>query len=824
MPKTALEFPRCRICRRVAWAVFLGIVVIEAAILIPSYVNYERDRLGGIEETGREVLRSTLDPAQPLDEQRSRLEALPAASSVKGGEIRAPGNGAVMLRFGDEVDGDAARPPDDLRAARRASEGGEWMEVRWGENVLQGPWSVVARLDTSYVGDELQAFVWRIAGLVLLIAGFVTVVTLVVVQWLLLGPLLRLRERMARIGSAPQNPLAFVRESHRQDELGELERAFNDLLRNSQRNLDAIAARERELHALNQKLDRRVAERTQELNERNRALEAEIEQRKSAEARARSLARFPDENTNPVLRVSAEGTILYANTASGRLLRHWDVDPAKSDARLPEAWADVVAGALRSGEGTQLEVQCDDQWFSLALTPITEEEYVNIYATDITERKAYEEALLRRQTRDEVTDLPNLAVFQDRVQQALRNAASGRVTGAVVVVGLDGFREINGVAGHAAGDAVLRTVAERLRSYVGPNRTVGRLAGDTFGVIVAETHDFNELAAWTEAMLTIVSQPLEWQGRELIWGASAGIALLPGDGETPEDLLRNADLALSGAKGNAQHRVRFFVTEMNRAVEHRNRRLQELRRALTNGEFELHYQPQVHAADGALIGHEALIRWRHPAEGLVSPGEFIPLAEESGLIEELGQWTLWEACRRTAARNAAGLPASRVAVNLSAVQLSNPELPERVARLLHEHGLPAEQLELEVTESAVMDDIDTAVRLLTALRRQGVQLALDDFGTGHSSLAYLKRFPVQRVKIDRAFVKELPDNHQDRAFCEAIIALSWSLALEPLAEGVEDGAQAALLGELGCRELQGFYFGRPEIDGIASSSDTQYEP
>lgn len=801
----------CRLCRRVALAVFLAILAIEAAILIPSYVNYERDRLEGIAQAGLEVSRSALAVAQSrdpeeIDEVARQLAPLPESSSVLGGRLHPADMTETepMLAFGDAP---ATEIPTDatLRSQRARAPDGEWMDLHFDSEQLGQPFQLTLRLDTSEVGPALTAFVIRIAGLVLLIAVFVTGATLLVLQWLLLHPILGLRSRMAEASSHPESPGHFAADTSRRDELGDLTRSFNELLRSSQRNLDAVAERESELRTLNAELDARVAERTRELDARNQALEQEIEQRRRAEAEVRSLARFPDENTNPVLRVDPDGEILYHNAASLPLLTHWG---AKEANRLPPEWARAARNALSTHEPQHHELQCADCWFSIALTPIPEEGYINLYATDITERKAYEDALLHRQTHDELTDLPNLAVFQDRLHQAIRSATGRGARGAAVVIGLDGFREINGVAGHEAGDAVLQAVAERLTQAVGAHRTVGRLGGDEFGVLITDVTDFNALASLAESCIDAVTPPLHWKNRELAWGASAGIALYPDDGAEAGEVLRNAELALSGAKGRATEKFRFYIADMNAAVEYRNRRLNELRHALEQDEFELHYQPQVHAHDGSLSGHEALIRWRRPEEGLISPGEFIPLAEESGLISPLGQWTFRAALAQAARWKDQGR-ALRVAVNLSAVQLGDPTLPEQIGQLLEETGVEPALLELEVTESAVMEDLDTAMAILQRLRALGIQLALDDFGTGFSSLAYLKRLPVDRVKIDRAFVRALPDDTQDRAFCEAIIRLSDSLGLYTLAEGVETPEQARVLAELGCHELQGFLYGRP---------------
>ena len=785
---------RCRLCRHVTAAVFVGILLIEAVILIPSYVNYERDRLQAIAEAGRQVVQGYLAiyPDNGTD-SGPQLAALLDNTLIHGIRIRhADGS---ETGFGEPIQTSLEA---DSPLAR--IEAGQRMELHW----QAGPRQLALRLDTSQVAGELRAFVWRIIGLILLIAFFVTVVTMLVLHYLILGPILRLRQRMHQATADAANPLRYLVDAARLDELGQLADEFDRMLITGARRLEQIDRREQGLKQLNAELEDRVAQRTEELTKKNSELEIVARERQQAELRAMDLARFPDENTQPILRIAGDGMVMYANRASDGLLDYWQT---RSGERLPEQWQALIAESLVSGHGRAIEIMFAEQWLDLHLVPIVEEGYVNLYASDITERKAYEESLRHRRNHDLLTDLPNLALFQDRLQQGL--SRSGGQGLSVMMLGLSDFSAINGIAGHEVGDQVLKQVGERLQEALGPAGTVARVGGDIFGILPEMNQDVVSLAELAERLVNRVSRPYEIDGLSLNCGARIGVAIAPDDGDDYSTLIRNADLALASATHKREQRVHFFVSKMNEMLAKRTRRLQQLEEALAHGQMETWYQSQVDATDHRIKGAEALVRWRHPQEGLIPPLEFIELAEESGMIIPLGEQVLREACLQASVWRESGHGDFRIAVNLSPRQLADGHLVENVQAVLQQTGLPADALELEITEGTVMNDIIGATRVMQQLADLGVHLSVDDFGTGYSSLAYLKRLPVSKIKIDRAFVKDLPEDQQDRALCQAVIQIGEAMCLQVLAEGVETREQADLLRDLGCGAFQGYYFSKP---------------
>jgi diguanylate cyclase (GGDEF)-like protein len=427
-------------------------------------------------------------------------------------------------------------------------------------------------------------------------------------------------------------------------------------------------------------------------------------------------------------------------------------------------------------------------------------------------RRAFEDAV-HQATHDPLTGLPNRSLVLDRLGQAL--SRSGRTGGRVTVLfaDLDRFKVVNDSFGHSVGDGVLLRVSERLRAAVRPHDTVGRLAGDEF-VVVCEDLTDREALDVAERVATAVSKPILLEGRESVITASIGIAHAE-PGTRAEDMLRDSDVAMYGAKERGRSRIELFDAEMRRRMIDRLEMERSLRSAITAGELRLDYQPIVCFDDWRVVAAEALVRWDHPERGVVDPAEFIPLAEESGLILPLGRWVMREACRQLAAWRAAGRRGLRVTVNLSARQFGDPDLIASVAEALARADLPADALWLEITESVLMEEVGATADTLHALKALGVHLSVDDFGTGYSSLSYLKRFPVDLLKIDRSFVAGLGTDPEDAAIVHAIVSLAQSLRLAVVAEGVEHPDQLEALRRLGCNAVQGFLLAHPApADGL----------
>jgi diguanylate cyclase (GGDEF)-like protein len=417
-------------------------------------------------------------------------------------------------------------------------------------------------------------------------------------------------------------------------------------------------------------------------------------------------------------------------------------------------------------------------------------------------------------TRDPLTELPARPLLKDRLSQALAHAERGGLGVAVLFVDLDRFKAVNDTFGHAAGDRVLKETACRLQRCIGAADTVARISSDEFVIVLSDLARTDDAADCARRVLAALQQPYELERGQAYCTASIGIAVHPGDATRPT-LLRNADLAMYRAKEGGRNQFQFFLPEMHRRAVRRATLHTALRGALERDEFLLHYQPKMNVASGALTGFEALLRWRHPELGVLSPAEFVPLLEETDLIAPVGEWVLREATRRVAAWRDAGLPPVPIAVNLSPRQFSMRDLDRRVAAIVDEAGIAPALLELEITESLLMHDAQDAVRTLSSLKRFGVRLAIDDFGTGYSSLAYLKRFPIDALKVDRTFVSDATANADGAAITTAIIQLGHSLGLGIVAEGVETRAQLEFLRSRGCDQIQGFLYGVP-MDGAAA--------
>ncbi len=415
---------------------------------------------------------------------------------------------------------------------------------------------------------------------------------------------------------------------------------------------------------------------------------------------------------------------------------------------------------------------------------------------------------------DTLTGLHNRAMFNQRLTQALARAQRLAKMAAVLFIDLDRFKLINDTLGHDAGDRLLKQIAERLRECLREGDTIGRQGGDEFVVLVEDVTEPNQVTGVAQKMLETVAQPYLIAGQEFHVTASIGISIFPEDGRDQQVLLKNADIAMYRAKEKGKNNYQFYSAQMNLHSFERLALETSLRRAVERNEFLLHYQPKVDMRSGRITGVEALVRWQHPDRGMVPPAQFIPLAEETGLIVQIGEWVLRTACSDARGWRDQGLPEISVAVNLSARQFAREDLASSILNVVHEAGFDPRSLELEITESTVMQSADRAASVLRQLKDVGVRVAIDDFGTGYSSLGYLKQFPIDSVKVDRSFIRDIPDDKDDVAITCAVIAMAQSLRLKVVAEGVETAEQYAFLREQGCDEIQGYYFSQP-VDAAA---------
>ncbi|MGE5515648.1 MAG: putative bifunctional diguanylate cyclase/phosphodiesterase [Bacteroidota bacterium] len=551
---------------------------------------------------------------------------------------------------------------------------------------------------------------------------------------------------------------------------------------------------------------------------------AEREMRRRAEDRVRILSRALEQSPVSVVITDQDGLIQYVNPkfedatgfeaidAVGR-----DLDfTARTDTpaeTFRDMWAAVRRGAEWRGEFCNRRRDGSLLWESVIVSPLTDAEgaVANFIAVkeDITLRRTYEERLLRQANFDELTGLPNRVLMLDRLDQAIAAANRTGNRTALLYIDIDRFKDINDSLGHDAGDEIIRHVGDRLAACVREGDSLARMGGDEFVIILPAIED-DEIARYVaERIVEVMARPMLVQGLEYFITASIGITLYPNDGAERQVLLKNADLAMYKAKELGRNRYRFFTAEFNRRLQERLVLEGQLRGAAERRELLLHYQPIVNLGSGRPVGVEALLRWQQPG-GMRMPGDFIGIAEELGLINGLGRWVVETACGELSSLLRAGGGRNRVAINVSPRQLQEESFGPMVARLLEQNALSPQNLELEITESVLMDDTLETAANLDMLCDMGIRLSIDDFGTGYSSLGYLQRYPFSTLKIDRSFITLAPHNRNAGRLVETIIAMAHGLGLEVIAEGVETEEQADFLRERACDQVQGFLFGRPQ--------------
>ncbi len=442
----------------------------------------------------------------------------------------------------------------------------------------------------------------------------------------------------------------------------------------------------------------------------------------------------------------------------------------------------------------------DGRIISVANKPIADGGWLAIHE-DITERQRADEQIAHMARHDALTDLPNRIMLRERLQHELKRVKRGECL-AVLCLDLDQFKSVNDTLGHPIGDELLKLVADRLRGCTREPDTIARLGGDEFAIIMTQMKEPTDAASLSRRIRELIIRPYQVDGHQIVSDLSIGISIAPIDGTESDILLKNADMALYGAKADGRGTYRFFEPDMNTRMKARRELEMDLRKALHNKEFELYYQPLVTLQTNEISAFEALLRWHHPTRGMISPAEFIPIAEETGLIIPLGEWVLKTACQETV-----NWPAHvKVAVNLSPSQLNNRNLVRVVNEALSESGMPARKLQLEITETVLMQNTFSTLATLHELRKLGVQIAMDDFGTGYSSLSYLRSFPFDKIKIDRSFIQDLSNGAGPLAIVHAVAGLANGLNMISTAEGVETQQQLETLQAIGCTEMQGYLF------------------
>jgi diguanylate cyclase (GGDEF)-like protein/PAS domain S-box-containing protein len=595
-----------------------------------------------------------------------------------------------------------------------------------------------------------------------------------------------------------------------QDEIARLTAAFN-----------AMTGSVNELH---RELESRVVERTGTLQDINSVLVKEILSHKKTGEQLHVAANAIENAAEGVMICDADERIVSVNKAFTRITGY---DPEEVLGKIPDALiADEQASSLRfeisktvleqghwKGELWSRNKKGDSYLEERSVSAVKDAggrivNYIILFS-DVTKQKEDERRLQFLAHHDSLTGLANRTMFQLRCEETLLRASRKSAKAAVMFIDLDHFKTVNDSLGHAYGDDLLRGVAARVQECVRKTDFVARLGGDEFTVLLNEVTDSGDVALIAKKILDRLSACFTIAGHEIYVSASIGISYYPDDGQNAASLIKNADAAMYAAKEQGRSNYQFFSAEMNAQALEALMMASSLRLAIERDELVLEYQPRIDLGDGAVKGVEALVRWNHPNLGRIMPGQFIGIAEKTGLIDSIGHWVLRTACEQMIAWQRSGLSPLRVAVNLSARQFRQPELTEGVAAILQDTGLVAEALELEVTESLVMHDPQRAAVILERLKEMGVAIAIDDFGTGYSSLSYLKRFPIDFIKIDQSFIRGIPLEAEDVGITRAIIAMAKTLGVRLIAEGVDNYEQLAFLKKEGCDEVQGYLISRP---------------
>ncbi|HJV79416.1 sensor domain-containing protein [Noviherbaspirillum sp.] len=558
---------------------------------------------------------------------------------------------------------------------------------------------------------------------------------------------------------------------------------------------------------------------------------ADISERKKAEERMRLATKVFENTQEGVIITNCDTQVLAVNKAFTEVTGYLEEEVLGKTPRIlhsgrqdkafyDEMWSALDQSGQWKGEiwNRRKSGEIYPEWLSISTVRNDRGDvshYVGVFS-DITEIKRSQDKVSFLAYHDPLTQLPNRLLFNDRLAQNIQRATREKTIFAVYFIDLDNFKNVNDSLGHHVGDRLLREVAQQLQSQLRKADTIGRLGGDEFIVLVNELDGPRGAALVAEKLAAVFQQPFSLEGHELYVTASIGICLYPTDGGDTNTLIRNADAAMYRAKGYGKNQFHFYEQEMTAYALERLELESALRKAIINDEFLLCYQAQIDLQTHQVVGAEALVRWNHPQLGVLEPGKFIPLAEDSGLITHLGEWVLRAACRQMRDWRSAGFDLPKIAVNLSVRQLERKGFARLVASILHEHELPASALELEITESVLMQT-EEAFEVIEELDKLGIQLSVDDFGTGYSSLSYLKRLPVRKLKIDRSFITDVTEDGNNEAIVRAMIAMAKTLGLNAVAEGVETKAQVDFLRNAGCDHAQGYLFGRPVTsDAFAS--------
>lgn len=787
------DFLKCKLCWQLSISLFITILIAELIILFPFYLSFRSEQFNFFEQkqiqAAKTLLHSYVSTNKDGTQENRKLRLLLLQHSDIRGLTIYNADGSILASFGK-------RPqlsPVDFESIKAVSK--EFYKkdphhfyALWNQTELEAPYEIVAIIKSSPLTHVLQQFIrgyWDEALILLLV---MTLTTLIISYLLLLRPIKNayltltkhdLDATQLRITQLPNNELGFIFT------------VINNVFAKLGQTILELKDRSKTITHLNKNLESTVEQRTKQLNESNKALKA--------------MALLPEENSNPVFRASAKGEILYFNPASANLFAFWD---CSKTLMLPQSWSQVIKSILESRQNKQLEVNIDKKIYLLEFAPISSENYVNVYGLDITEQKLSEKENKFLHNHNQTTKLYNKRAFKLLLEEKIKQSPPGFACSLWFIQAND-IVNINQNLGYTIGDEFLYKIATLLEKSKPDRAILGHFNQNIFVLSVFATIDLDTIDGIASRIISLFDELFLVQGHKLRTSSNLGISLYPNDTQEIDELFKHADMALLQAIAKGPNSFHFYTEEINQKISTHHKIYQGLHDAVFQKELVLYYQPQLDLSKNKITGVEALIRWQHPEQGLISPNDFIEVLEKSSLIFDVTPWLFETAAKQLAKWHKQGINDIKIAVNLSAQQLLQKNLLEILQHNITHYSINPRDIEIEITERISLSDPERVISILNDIQTMGFEIALDDFGTDYSSLTYLQKLPINKLKIDKGFTDNITDSDENRNIVKMIIQLAKELNFSTITEGVETEKQKLLLTQLGCNEIQGYLVSKP---------------
>ena len=801
---------KCQICWQISWVIFAAILALEAVILVPSYLNYKSTLI----EENNIVTR--------LKFTNFILRKGLGVNLHKELENDLSNHKIISYSVFDQENSltDAWRSKNNTKALAQS--------LKWSFSLQGLPYHATVTVNKADINKRVERYLLRVGALVLFISLFTTFIAIVILQRRVLMPITMMNTWIETISdniyqTGIFNPLSSLKTYFYEDnELGQLFSSFKKLLVKKNDLLISLEENKEELKKLNQNLEIDIQKRTKALITKNSELISVLDKQHLAQEKIASIALFPEENANPVLRFTKEGILLYANRASAPLLKVWALSTSE---RLEGRWRSVFIKIMVSGRQRKIILKFDKRFLKLLIVPIQSQSYANIYIEDITKEKINEQRAKLLAFYDPYTGLPNKALFLDWLDILDQEEHSFESQYVILMLNLKNYSIIHKAFGSQTSDRILKFLKfktqKELQVLTRSNSEgevykisacLARLGTHEFAILLRRSNE-KKGQQLADKLISSFESPVSVMGQSIALTLTIGVASFPFQGVTTKDVYSNAELALITLDTNHKSEVQCFNKAIGDIHNRKKHLLNDLRHAIKNKELEIYFQAKVSTLHNVIQGSEALLRWHHPILGFISPVEFIPIAEDNDLMQEIGSWVMEQSIIEQLKFQAAGYKHLKVSINLSVQQFQDEDLVDHISEVLNRTGIDPSTIELEITESMLMETGQYTIEMLNRLKTLGIQLAIDDFGTGYSSLAYLNRFPIDTLKIDRAFIINLASSKEDQAIVQAILNLAKSLSLTVVAEGVETEQQLDLLTCWGCDLIQGYFYSKP-VDAV----------